>query len=209
MSTKKVAIRRVALHLSKMTVPQKFQFARAVVAAMTGNAHFPTPSPTLAVITTDANNLEAAHTAAQTRAKGTAALTQVMVKILHLDMQALASYVENIANADPNNAQAIILSAGMQIKKSPAAKLRMLEVIASAKGQVTLTCPSTRGASYRWDIATGDPTIEANWKVYVVVKQSKTIQTGLISATVYHFRQWTVGSKGLGPVSQVVSTTVL
>ena len=205
----KVVIRRVALRLSKMTVPQKFQFARAVVVAMTGNAHFPTPAPSLVVITSDANNLEAAHTAAASHTKGTAAQTQAMVKVLQLSMQALAHYVENIANADPNNAVSIIESAGMQVKKTNAGKARILNVLASAKGQVTLTCPVTARASYRWDIAMGDPTIEANWKIFVVVKQSKTIQTGLLSATVYHFRQWTVGVKGLGPVSQVVSTTVL
>jgi hypothetical protein len=209
MSVKKVVIRRIALYFNKMTVPQKFQFARAVVVAMTGNAHFPNPSPALSVISNDANNLETAHTAAQTHAKGTSAQMQAMVKVLQLSMQALAHYVENIANADPNNAEAIIKSSGMQMKKTPVHVPRILRVVASAKGQVTLTCPVTRGASYKWDIATGDPTIEANWKVYVVVKQSKTIQNGLISATVYHFRQWTVGLKGLGPVSQVVSTTVL
>jgi len=161
------------------------------------------------VITTDANNLETAYIAAQTRAKGTTAQKNAMAKVLQLSLQALAHYVENIANADPNNTEAIITSAGMEMKKATVHKPRILEVIASAKGQVTLTCPVTRSASYKWDIATGDPTIEANWKVYVVVKQSKTIQNGLTSATVYHFRQWTVGSKGLGPVSQVVSTTVL
>jgi hypothetical protein len=208
MSTKKVVIRKVALLFNTKTVPQKIQFARAVVVAMTGNNYFPTPSPALTVITSDTNNLEAAQLAGQTRAKGTAAHTQAMVKVLHLSLQALAHYVENIANADPNNAETIIKSAGMEMKKTPVHIPRILHVVSSAKGQVTLTCPTSRTDSYKWDIATGDPTIEANWKTYVVVKQSKTIQNGLLSATVYHFRQWTVGPKGLGPVSQVVSVTV-
>jgi hypothetical protein len=209
MSTKKVIIRKVALLLSKKTVEQKFQYARAVVIAMTGNNHFPTPSPALSVITTDANNLETAYIAAQTRAKGTTAQKNAMAKVLQLSLQALAHYVETIANADPNNAEAIITSAGMQMKKPAVHAPRILHVVASSKGQVTLTCPVTKNASYRWDVAIGDPTIEANWKMLVEVKQSKVIQNGLISGTLYHFRQWTIGLKGLGPVSQIVSTTVL
>jgi hypothetical protein len=209
MNTKKVPIRRIALYFDKMPVPQKFQFARSVVIAMTGNAHFPNPSPGLAVITGDANNLEVAHIAAQTHAKGTSAQMQALVKVLHLSMQALAHYVENVANADPNNAEAIIKSSGMQIRKTPVHKPRILEAISNAKGQVTLTCRTTVGASYKWDITTGDPTVEANWKVFVVVKQSRTIQNGLLNSTIYHFRQWTIGIKGMGPVSQVVSATVI
>ena len=209
MSTKKVVIRKVALLFSKKTVPQKIEFAKAVVIAMTGNHYFPNPTPALSVITTDAANLEAAQIAGQTRAKGTSARTQAMVKVLHLSMIDLAHYVESIANADPNNAETIIKSAGMEMKKAKAHVPRVLSVIASGKGQVTLTCPTSRTDSYRWDIATGDPTVEANWKTFVVVKQSRTKQSGLLSGTMYHFRQWTVGGKGLGPVSQVISTMVL
>ena len=207
--SKKMVKRKVALRMSKKSMIQKFQFARAVVVAMTGNAHFPTPSPALSVITTDANNLEAAHTAAQTRAKGTSPHMHAMAKVLELSLQALANYVENIANADPNNAEAIITSAGMEMKKTGLQNPRVLHVVASAKGQVTLTCPASRDASYRWDVATGDPTIEANWKMLIEVRQSKHIQNGLISGTYYHFRVWTLAIKGLQPVSQVISTMVL
>ncbi len=209
MSTKKVVIRKVALLLSKKTVAQKFQFARGVVIAMAGNANFPAPLPALSVITTDANNLETAYIAAQTRAHGTAAQKAAMVKVLQLSLQALAHYVELIANADPNNAEAIITSAGMTAKKATVHAPRILHVVASAKGEVTLTCPVTKNATYKWEVATGDPTIEANWKLLDEVRQSKFVQAGLISGTLYHFREWTIGVKGIGPVSQVVSTTVL
>ncbi len=208
MSTKKVVVRKVALLMSKKTVAQKFQFARAVVIAMTGNHYFPTPSPALSVITTDANNLETAYIAAQTRAHGTAAQKAAMVNALNLSMQALAHYVELIANADPNNAETIITSAGMVVKKPAVHLPRALHVVAGAKGVVTLTCPLTKNASYKWEYAIGDPTIEANWKFLGEVRQTKMVQTGLISGTVYHFREWTIGIKGIEPVSQVVSAMV-
>jgi len=176
---------------------------------MRGNAYFPIPSPNLSVISSDANNLEAAFLAAQTRAKGTSAQMHAMVKVLDLSLRALANYVENIANAYPDNALTIIESAGMDAKKIPVHKPHELAVVASGKGEVTLTCPVTKRASYKWEVTTADPAVETNWKLLAEVRKSRLIQTGLASATVHHFRQWTFGPKGLEPVSQVLSTTVL
>jgi hypothetical protein len=209
MTTKKVSKRKAVLYLNKKTPVQKIQFARTVVIAMTGNGHFPTPSPALSVISTDANNLETAYLAAQTHAKGTAAPMHAMMKVLELSLRALANYVETIANADPDNAVSIIESAGLSVRKANPAKPRILHVVASGKGQVTLTCPTEKLGNYKWEFTTGDPSIEANWKFLAEVRKSKTVQTGLNSTTVYHFREWTFGLKGLGPVSQIVSTTVL
>ena len=42
---------KVKLSLRDLSVPQKVQFLRQVVTAMTGNANYATPSPTLASIT--------------------------------------------------------------------------------------------------------------------------------------------------------------
>jgi hypothetical protein len=207
--SKKVIKRKAVLLLDKKTVTQKILFARAIVIAMTGNAYFPAPTPALSVITRDANNLENASVAAQTRAKGTSAEMNVMVKFLELSLRALANYVEFIANADSANAVAIIESAGMTVKRTSATQPRVLAVVASGKGEVTLTCPTEKYGSYKWEITTGDPMIEANWKFFVEVRQSKTVQTGLLSATLYHFRQSTFGRNGLGPLSYVLSTTVL
>jgi hypothetical protein len=206
---KKVSKRKVALNLNKLTTIQKIQFARAVVIAMNGNANFPSPAPALTVISTDANHVETASIAAQTHAKGTSAQMHAMIKVLELSLRALANYVETIANADPDHAVAIIESAGLTLRKTNVVKPRILLVVSSGKGQVTLTCPAEKSGTYKWEFATGDPLVEANWKFLAEVRKSKTIQSGLQSATVYHFREWTFGLKGLGPVSQIVSTTVL
>ncbi len=207
--TKKVSKRKVALLLNKMTTAQKVQFARTVVIAMTGNVHFPTPAPALSGISTDATNLETAYQTAQTRAKGSSAQMHAMLKVLELALRALANYVETIANADPDNAVSIIESAGLSVKKASPPKPRILQVVASGKGEVTLSCPTEKSGTYKWEFTTGDPSVEANWKFLTEVRKSKFVQTGLTSATTYHFRQTTFGLKGLGPVSQVVSTTVL
>ena len=195
--------------MGRRTVPEKFEFARSIIIAMTGNAYFPNPSPALSTIASNADNLQAAHVAAQTRAKGTVAIMDAMEQVLHVSLWQLAHYVEAIANATPENAEAIIQSAGMEVKKTYIQKPCELHVASTNKGEVTLTCPYTRGGSYRWEVSTGDPTIEMNWELLEVVRQTKLVYNGLISGNFYHFRFWTIGTKGIVPVSQVVSTTVL
>ncbi|HKC66443.1 MAG TPA: hypothetical protein VKB86_22560 [Pyrinomonadaceae bacterium] len=46
-------------------MPEKIARGRQIVTALTGNANFPSPQPTLAVITTAIDELEAANQAAQ------------------------------------------------------------------------------------------------------------------------------------------------
>jgi hypothetical protein len=204
----KVPIKKIVLHLGSKKVAEKFQFARSIVIAMTGNAWFPNPSPPLMVITNDANNLEAAYLATQTGKKGASAYMKAMTNILHISLWNLAHYVEYIANAGPNNADTIIKSSGMEVKQSFAHKKSELNVIPTGKGEVTLTCPYQRNANYRWEYSTGDPSIENGWSFLVEVRQTRVVYKGLYSGTVYHFRQWTIGTKGTNPVSQVVSTVV-
>ena len=50
-------------------------YAQSIVIAMTGNASFPSPTPTLAVVSSDIVAFEAAETATLTRTKGSAATT--------------------------------------------------------------------------------------------------------------------------------------
>src|ERR1041384_1006928 len=52
---------RIRLNLHKLSVTQKIAKAEQIVAALTGNPSFPTPSPTLASITAAANELKTAN----------------------------------------------------------------------------------------------------------------------------------------------------
>ena len=56
---------RIKLSLRNMTVAEKVARCQQIVAALTGNSHFPTPHPPLAEVTAAINELEAANTAAQ------------------------------------------------------------------------------------------------------------------------------------------------
>ncbi|MBV8860139.1 MAG: hypothetical protein JOZ02_24625, partial [Acidobacteria bacterium] len=56
---------KVKLNFDRLSIPEKVARAQQVVAAMTGNTNFTTPTPTLAALTTAINELETATSDAQ------------------------------------------------------------------------------------------------------------------------------------------------
>jgi hypothetical protein len=69
-TTPKLPKKSVALGLSKQSVPQIIASSDHYVTSMTGNAHFPVPTPTLAAVSAQVLVLTAAYNTALTRAKG-------------------------------------------------------------------------------------------------------------------------------------------
>ena len=59
-------MKKVNLNLSGRSIPNKIAFAGTVVLQMSGNAYFPTPSPTLTAVKTAADALNLAYQKAQT-----------------------------------------------------------------------------------------------------------------------------------------------
>src|SRR5438132_4349765 len=102
----------VKLSLSWKSIPVKVKFGRDVVIAMTGNANFTTPSPTLAAITTVTDELETASAAAAAGGVLQTALMHEKEAEWDLLMTALGAYVDNVAAYS----ESVILSAGMETK---------------------------------------------------------------------------------------------
>lgn len=100
-----------------LPVPALIKVAQAIVAALTGNARFPSPTPPLATVSASLAALDAAETTTQTRAKGTVATRNAARMQLLSDLHAIKGYVQQIADADPEQAEAIIASAGMTTRK--------------------------------------------------------------------------------------------
>jgi len=92
----------VALGTSKIPVTQLIANTRHYVTSMTGNTHFPTPSPDLASVTTQVNLLETDYNISLTRVKGSVSKMRAEQKKLIIQLKALAAYVESVANADPD-----------------------------------------------------------------------------------------------------------
>ncbi|HXC05766.1 MAG TPA: hypothetical protein VNZ86_13485 [Bacteroidia bacterium] len=186
--SKKVAKKLAALYLSKLTPPQVVALAEHCVAQMTGNAHFPAPNPALSTVTAQATALSNAYNVSQTRARGTVGAMHVELKKLDVLLKLLAAYVESIANADPLNAEIIIQSAGMIVKKPAARAPKTFTAIpGKLKGQVILNTKAAKQSAYIYQITT-DPNTGNSWTTVYSGTKVKFIVTGLTSATHQYFR---------------------
>jgi hypothetical protein len=91
---------RVFLAFARKIVTELIAFARNVVTLMTGNPQYPTPSPSLAMITTAVNALETAvHDALDGGKNAIATRNAAEAELLSL-LRQLASYVTGNCNAD-------------------------------------------------------------------------------------------------------------
>jgi hypothetical protein len=195
----------VALKLARLSVPRKIEKAKAIVAAMTGNANFPTPSPTLETITQLANGLEMALIATNGGAEEETAAMYARERELDLGLKSLAAYVEGIANVNPEQAEVIILSAAMEVKKRVVRTTSDFDVKSTGNpGEVKIGCRAEDRAAYVFQMTT-DPSNEANWSTIHSDVRSKLVRKGLTSGTRYHFRVAVIRSGGQQPWSQTKS----
>jgi hypothetical protein len=181
-------------------------FADGVVTAMTGNASFPSPSPALAAVSAAITDLQTAETAALARTKGAVSTRNAKRAVLVTMLQSLRMYVQAIADANGENAPAIIQGAGIAVKKTGVRPPRVFAALAGAvSGAVKLVAPSAgRRAFYAWQDSTDGKT----WNDLALTLQAKTILTGQTPGTVLQFRYRTVVKTGQtdwsAPVSYVV-----
>jgi hypothetical protein len=81
--------------------------------------------------------------------------------------------------------------------------------ISDHTGRVDLTwAPVDPAVTYHIQWTAGDPTDEKSWQLVAVSTRSSAKVTGLPSGQVSYFRVAGIGTKGMGPWSQVASTLV-
>src|SRR5215813_9312077 len=105
---------RIKLNIRNLSVPDKVARGRQIVTAMTNNANFSNPHPSLSDVVASLATLEQAHTSLQAakadvKAKATAQ-ADAEAKTSQILAQ-LSAYVESIAGGD----EKIIFSAGLEI----------------------------------------------------------------------------------------------
>jgi hypothetical protein len=180
---------------------------KAILIAMTGNTHFPNPTPTLATVDSAVSDLEKAEATAQSRVKGATETRNAKRAALLLLVDALASYVQTIADADPGNGAAIIQSAGMGVRKTTVHGKRVFGVIqGSLSGSVKVVAPSAaRRASYDWQWSTdGGKT----WQLAASTLQAKTSLTGFAAGSTVSFRYRVTTKTGEAEWSQPIAFLV-
>src|ERR1700733_1945659 len=93
--------------------------AQNIATAITNNPSFPSPTPPIATLQTDIAALNVAETAVLSRAKGAVENRNAKLVVVRSDLDNLRTYVQTIAYAaNPTNAETIIESAGMAVRKT-------------------------------------------------------------------------------------------
>lgn len=197
---------KVKLNLRNLTTPEKIARAQQIVAALTGNADFPTPHPPLAEVTAAAGALEVAANAAQAarlEAKRRTAARDAKEDDLTRLVTQLGAYVESVAGDD----EARIMSAGLEMRSArttdssaPTAPETLTATTGNHEGEVELSWDTVRGArSYVVERST-DPQA-ASWTPSGVSPRSSLIVEGLDSGKRYYFRVAAITLNGQSPWS--------
>jgi len=179
--------RAIAVLKLSPRVKNVIAFAQAVATAMTDNAHFPTPNPTLAVLQADITALNSAESAVLARTKGAVEDRNVKLAVLRTGLETMKTYVQSVADAaTPSNAALIIESAGMGVRKITLHDKPVLGVKqGTVSGTVTLSAKAAgHRAAYAWQYSTDQKT----WTSLPQTLQAKTSMSGLTAGTTYYFR---------------------
>jgi hypothetical protein len=199
----------VVLKQSRLSIPEKVEKGRFIITSMTGNANFPVPIPDLTIIAGQINDLETASIAAAGGDVDETANMHAKEHLLDLSLKSLSAYVESIANANPVNAEAITLSAGMEVKSGGTRASVDFEVEPTGNpGEVRLSTKSSPRATFIFQMTT-DPVNENSWIPIGQSTRAKMVKGGLLSGVRYYFRVAMIDKNGQNPWSDVKNTIVL
>jgi len=180
---------QVILNLNHISDQDLIADAKKYKTALTGNANFPNPNPTLAaygtLITTAETDL-AAFNVAQAAAQAATITKDASIKALHDGTVTLGASVQSTSNGDP----AIIATADMAVKAAatPVGMLAQVQNLSLSAGdnpgEVDAHWNPVKGRKlYDVWLCTGDPAVEANWKHLQTPGASKVTLAGLPSGT--------------------------
>jgi hypothetical protein len=199
--------RFVVVLLLPTSVPALIKFAQAVVAGLTNNAFFPTPNPPLPTLSALTAKLDAAETAAKTRAVGTVEARDVAKEALVQALHDVRAYVQSVANANPEQADAMITSAALRSKTIPARLKADLAVIAGdVTGAAKIEAKAVaKRAAYEWQwSADGGKT----WTSLPPTLQARTTVAGLPVGVTCSFRVRALTRTGEGDWGQTITYLV-
>jgi len=197
----------VAMGMVPRSVPALIVRATAIANAMEVNkATFTSPTPTITVFLADISALATAEANVKTRTVGMVAIRDDKKQVVVADMHQLHSYVQQLASANPAQAQIIAENAAMALRKTTVPHKSDLAVTQIVSGSVKVVAKSTPGArSHEWQISTdGGKT----WTNGTPSAQATTTMTGLQPGVLTTFRQRVITKTGPSDWSQPVTALV-
>jgi len=196
---------------ARLSASQLAAKADFIVDRMSGNPAFPNPVPALSDVTDAVTALRKAMVAALDGGKTATAIRNKCQRDLKKLLDQLAGYVVSLAEGN----ELAILSSGFEVRKpskpapEPPMPTDLRAYITDHTGRVDLSwAPVDPALTYHIQWSASETTDEKAWQLVAVSTRSSARITGLPSGQVAYFRVAGIGTKGMGPWSQVASTLV-
>jgi hypothetical protein len=174
---------------------------------MANSAHFPSPNPPLSTVTASVDGLESAQAATKTRAPGSVAVRNTARKPVLDQVHQLFAYVQQVADAAPDQAEAIIASAGLRSRTyvtAPKPPFAVSSGPVSGSARLAMKAAARR-AAYDWEYSLdGGKT----WVAAATTLQARTVVSALPVATSVTFRARAVIKGGAADWCQPLSLVV-
>lgn len=178
-------VKQATVALNFPTVISNFiVIAKAIYMAMANNAYFKDSAAKVAKLDADIKLLDAAETSCNTKPPtGSVEARNAALEAVKADIRSLRNDVQEAADADPENAQAIITSAAMSVKKKTSHGRRQnMAEDGVEEGSVDLT--GEGAGPHEWRMS-GDDNI---WIPLPASRTSKTTVGDLKNGNVYSFQ---------------------
>jgi hypothetical protein len=176
-----------------------------VAQKLAGSTLVPNLNPTLVVFKADLDALRASQAV---KGNGTQAVSarNDALKTVRRDLENLRICTQQAADANPELAATIIVSAGMYVKIVPVRNKADLAVVqgASSGSAIARAKSRGRGATYWWEVSSDQKT----WSSAPVTRIATASFAGLTPGTTYYFRFQVLTAAGLSDWSQNISFLV-
>ncbi len=192
-----------------MSAAERVCLARAVVTAMTGNATFGAPAPTLTALATAADALRDAVTDAQVaraRAREATSIQENLMETLTAMLVQEAAYVQNVSAGNHLKIESsgfAVRNAASPVGALPAPTGLSINVNTNP-GVMEFKWEGVKGAmSYLLELAEDLPTLD--WHTAATPTRPRTLVNSMTSGKRYWFRAAAIGAAGRGMWTSEVS----
>ncbi|MBL7983194.1 MAG: fibronectin type III domain-containing protein [Flavobacteriales bacterium] len=185
--------------------------ARNSVTMMTGNPAFPTPNPTLDMVTEGADKLAKADEAFDfTRSK----LAKTDRDNAFADMKSLYRDLGAYVQVASEGKKELIESAGFDVVRRPEppalpeAPQNVMALATKYFGEIEVRWGASKGRRiYKLYQTEGDPSVETGWELIAETGKNRMLVKGLERFKTYSFRVVAVGAAGVSTASDAASAT--
>jgi hypothetical protein len=165
-------------------------YARFIASRLDGNAYFPVLPVPIATLQGHIDDLEAAEAAVRSGTHGTGTARDAKLEVVVGDLEQEKTYVETVANARGEDADAVAASSGFARKESRGPGTWAFGAKQGDRsGEVKLHAPrKNRAEKYQWQ--RGADGIQ--WIDLADTNEASTVVVGLSPGTLYFFRYRTL-----------------